>query len=242
MYIFARSSKSTVADILDSKNLSVLFVSTPSPKAISILTRSVCRAQKLFNLNPNWVNATLEDSIPSDIREDVVYRSLVQSDVIFSSEGLTLLAIDHCYSLKSTLDRIARGSWDLTMADAVDVLRRLVYVSRGRPMTRGYLRQCYPEIQVSDNTLLRLNAEFESRFGTRGVVGVNDEYIGWRRDGLTWSPEMEDYGSQLGYSISRTSSAASHRSEWEKQFAPPPHEQPDDMSIAYIFSNKVGFI
>lgn len=109
-------------------------------------------------------------------------------------------------------------------------------------MTRGYLQQCYPEIELTDYTLLQLNSQFESRFGTRGVVGVNDEYIRWRREGVTWSPELEHYGSELGSSsLSRSSSSASRRSDWEKAFSPISDEE-DEASIAYIFANRVGFI
>ena len=234
-----------------------MFVSPPPPKTLAALRRSVARAQGLYGLGQNWVNSTaLEASIPVAARDLVVYRSLLQNDAVFSSEGLTLLALDHCFALKCALaglpspsspssspvcDRYGysygyaydseddnclgggggrpdgaggRGRYDA----AVDILQRLVYVSRGRPMTRGYLRQCYrcyAHGDIPDSVLLRLNAEYEARFGSRGIVGVNDEYMGWRRDGLMWSAELEEYGRELAFSHSRSSSPTnSLRSAW----------------------------
>jgi hypothetical protein len=200
----------------------------------------VQRAQKLFNLNTNWVNTTLDRSISADIRESVIERTLLQNDIVFSSEGLTLFALDHCYALKSTLDKLSRGSWDASFSDAVDILRRLVYISRGRAMTRGYIRQCYSKMEVTDNMLLRLNSEYERRHGHRGIVGVNDEYIRWNRDGMKWSEEIEEYGRELGMSISRSTSAASSRSDWEDKPLPDPPYEED--YIAEIFAKKAGFI
>lgn len=249
----------------DSTSLNVMFVSPPPPKTLAALRRSVTRAQGLCGLGQNWVNSTaLEASIPAAARDLVVYRSLLQNDAVFSSEGLTLLALDHCFALKCALaglpspsspvcDRYGysygygydseeddsclgggggrpdgaggRGRYD----GAVNILRRLVYVSRGRPMTRGYLRQCYRCYahsgggggggglggDIPDSVLLRLNAEYEARFGSRGIVGVNDEYMGWRRDGLMWSAELEEYGRELAFSHSRSSSpTTSLRSAW----------------------------
>ncbi|KAA8912023.1 hypothetical protein FN846DRAFT_897565 [Sphaerosporella brunnea] len=221
-------------------SLSILLVSELTPKTMTTLTRSVQRAQKLFNLNTNWVNTTLGRSVPEDLREIVVERSLLQNDIFFSSEGLTLFALDHCYALKSTLDKLSRGSWDASFDDAVDILRRLVYISRGKPMTRGYIRRCYPSMEVTDNMLLRLKAEYERQHGHRGMVGVNDEYIRWNRDGLKWSEEIEEYGRELGISISRSTSAASSRSDWEDKPLPDPPSEEED--IAAIFAKKGGFI
>ncbi|KAF8244046.1 hypothetical protein K440DRAFT_559898 [Wilcoxina mikolae CBS 423.85] len=219
--------------------LNLIFVTPPSPKTLTTLTRSVGRAQKLFNLSQTWVNTTLEASIPAELRDDVIYRTLLQNDIVFSSEGLTLLALDHCFALKSTLDRLNRGSWDASFDTAVDILRRLVYISRGRPMTRGYIQQCYRSIEIPDNTLLRLNAEYEAMYNHRGVVGVNDEYIGWRRDGLTWSAELEEYGSELAFSLSRSSSPASQRSDWEDKPLPDPPRGDRD-TIREIFAGPAG--
>ncbi|KAI5812160.1 hypothetical protein BZA77DRAFT_253632 [Pyronema omphalodes] len=218
--------------------LNLIFVTPPSAKTLTTLTRSVARAQKLFNLSQNWVNTTLEASIPAEIRDDVIYQSLLQNDIVFSSEGLTLLALDHCFALKSTLDRLSRGSWDASLDSAVEILRRMVYISRGRPMTRGYIAHSHKTIQIPDNVLLRLNAEYEAQFGQRGIVGVNDDYLGWRREGLTWSAELEEYGQELAFSLSRSSTPESQSSYLEDKPLPELPLRNRD-TIQAIFSSPV---
>jgi hypothetical protein len=92
-------------------------------------------------------------------------------------------------------------------------------------------------LQVSDQMLLRLNAEYSLRWlGQRGVVGVNDEYIGWRRDGVTWSAELEEYGSELAYELSRTAGGGGLNSCLIDDKPLP--EDPKDTSIAEIFAKK----
>jgi hypothetical protein len=221
-----------------SQSLSVLPVSSHSPKTLSTLVRSVRRAQKIYGLGGNWINPQLETEVPEELKSAVIQQSLLQNEIIFSSEGLTLFAIDHCFSLKFELDKLSRGSRTTSYDGVVDTLRRLVYISRGRPMTRGFIGHCYPTIDVGDQMLLRLNAEYEHRFGHRGVVGVNDEYMGWRRDGLTWSAELEEYGRELAFSLSRSSSGCSSPNDLDDKPLPPYPPYCSDTGIADIFSSK----
>lgn len=53
-------------------------------------------------------------------------------------------------------------------------------------------------MEVSDQTLLRVNAEYEWQFGSRGVAGVNDEYMGWRREGIAdWNIGLDDISKEI---------------------------------------------
>lgn len=172
-------------------------------KASDILVRAIKKASKKYGLGATWFNTSVQETINPVLLEQVVYRSLVQNDVVFSSEGLTIIAIDHAYALKAGLNDMEnrRGS----LLEQVLLLRRIVYISRGRPLTRGYIRRCYSGLETSDSMLLRLNAEYEQKYKARGVVGVNDEFMEWRREGLTWSAEMEEYRKELRTMIERDS-------------------------------------
>lgn len=139
----------------------------------------------------------MENEIDRDYIDYVVHRSLLQNQVIFSSEGLTLITVDLCFALKAKMESLSINFFIEDLEDAVLILRRLVIVYRGRPLTKGYIGRSYPRMEVSDQTLLRLNAEYEWQFGTRGVVGVNDEYMGWRREGVVdWNICLEDLGKE----------------------------------------------
>lgn len=140
----------------------------------------------------------METEIDRDYIDYVVHRSLLQNQVIFSSEGLTLIAIDLCFALKAKIESLSTKFVTMDLEDAVVILRRLVIVYRVRLLTKGYIGRSYSRMEASDQTLLRLNAEYEWQFGTRGVVGVNDEYMGWRREGaVDWKICLEDLGRDV---------------------------------------------
>lgn len=196
--------------------MSILIATRLSTKSLGILARAVQKATKKFSLGANWfnINCAIANDIdpPSPVpehqqfcKDDLIHHSLIQNDVLFSSEGLTLVAVDHCYALKASLVAITNsyyGARSSILDDPLAILRRMVYVARGRPLTRGYVRRCYPHLEIEDALLLRLNSEYEAIFHTRGVIGINDEYIGWRREGLTWSAEMEEYARELATNMS----------------------------------------
>jgi hypothetical protein len=167
---------------------------------MAVLAKAAQKAEQRFNLGVNWVNMNFEKEIYQDDLETLTHCSLMQNEVLFSSEGLTCLAIDLCYALKTKLEAHTLNPWNAAsdLDEAVDILRRLIRDYRGRPLTRGYIRRNYAGIEVSDAVLLRLNAEYERKFGTRGVVGVHDEYMGWRREGMAgWNTGFEELRKEL---------------------------------------------
>ncbi|PWW78240.1 hypothetical protein C7212DRAFT_352549 [Tuber magnatum] len=173
--------------------ISILQASALSPRSLSILFDSVHRAQKKFGLANDWVNTDLGRQVDSDYLDYVIHKSLLQNEIVFSSEGLTLVAVDLCFALKSKLESLTKNFTQKDIEDAVVLLRRLVVIYRGRPLTKGYIRTSYPRMEVSDQILLRLNELYEWQYHTRGVVGVRDEYMEWRREGIVdWPFGIED--------------------------------------------------
>jgi hypothetical protein len=170
--------------------------------------------------------------VDRDYVDYVTHRSLVQNEIVFSSEGLTLVAVDLCFALKQKLEALSNKFTAKDVEDAVVILRRLVVVCRGRPLTRGYLRMSYPRMEVSDQALLRLNAEYEWRFGSRGVVGVNDEYMGWRREGIVdWKFGSDELKRDISASLEK-----GRLCSWTDKPLP---DTPYREDFAAIFSNGV---
>lgn len=190
-----------------------------STKHHTALARAVKKTAQKYSLGANWLTTSSQvHSLDPSTKDAVIQASLLQDELVFSSEGLTLVAIDFCFELKTRLSSLSKGMFsNLALDEAIILLRRFVSHSKGRPLSARYLRRCYVEVAtgVSDHMLLRLNAEYEAVFGERGVVGVNDEYMQWRREGNTWSPEMEQYQHQLACARRRTvvSSCFSDNSE-----------------------------
>lgn len=196
-----------------------------------MLSKVAEKAEKKFGLAPNWLNTHLENEIDHDYIDYVVHRSLLQNQIIFSSEGLTLIAVDFCFALKAKMEAFSTLFLAKDLEDAVVILRRLVVVYRGRPLTKGYIGRSYPRMEISDQTLLRVNAEYEWQFGTRGVVGVNDEYMGWRREGIAdWKVCLEDLRSEA-FGIEKGFYA------YDEKPLPPTPETPQE-AFAALFATK----
>ncbi|KAL7268601.1 hypothetical protein RUND412_008772 [Rhizina undulata] len=212
-------------------DISILQASPLSPRSLSILVQAVQKAGKKFGLGVNWVNTQLENEMDHHYLDNLIHQSLLQNEIIFSSEGLSLYAVDLFFALKSKLARISTHSTPQSrdLDEAVELLRRLVVVYRGRPLPKGYIKRHYPRIEVTDQALLRLNSEYEWRFGSRGICGVNDEYMVWRREGAAdWKIGFEELKREVSLNVRDSPDP------WdEKPFPEAPHE-----TIAAIFATK----
>lgn len=93
----------------------------------------------------NSHNCFPEIIAPSEygLHADVIHWSLVQNEVLFSSEGLTLLAPDHVYAFKSALASYSTTQAPPRLEDAVNELRRLVLVQAGRKLSMRTLTSRY---------------------------------------------------------------------------------------------------
>jgi hypothetical protein len=109
---------------------------------------------------------------------DLIRRSLQQNEILFSSEGLTLLSLDHVYTFKCTLHIYSRtlSPYDLTLS--VDELRRLVLAQRGRRITKGYLMRAYEWLGISLAALVDVNEGYKTAYGgvkREGGIEVQNE-------------------------------------------------------------------
>jgi len=109
---------------------------------------------------------------------DLIRRSLEQNEVLFSSEGLTLLSLDHVYTFKCTLHAYSRtlSPFDYTLS--VDELRRLVLAQRGRRITKGYLMRAYEWLGISLSALMDVNQGYKTAYGglkREGGIEVQNE-------------------------------------------------------------------
>ncbi|GJN80614.1 hypothetical protein PLIIFM63780_004141 [Purpureocillium lilacinum] len=102
--------------------------------------------------------------------------SLLQNEVLFSTEGLTLVALDHLYSVKSALSVYSTTRSPLRLEDAVDELRRFVLASRGAKISKADLLRSYDWLGVSSAAVEDLDAMYRRAYGgpegAGAIVGI----------------------------------------------------------------------
>jgi hypothetical protein len=101
----------------------------------------------------------------------LIRRSLTQNEILFSSEGLTLLSLDHVYTFKCHLHTYSRTLSPIDLTSAVDELRRLVLAHNGQRITKGYLMRAYEWLGVSLAALVDVNEGYKTAYGGQTRTG-----------------------------------------------------------------------
>lgn len=154
-----------------------------------ILTKIVRKACLKFHLGPSWMTALGERSGKRSSKDffDVnrfdpylIHRSLIQHEVIFGGEGLTLLSIDHIYTFKHFLGVLSSISWVplsrvVCLASCIELLHRINTIYTGRKPLRGYFIRVYPDIKVNEATLDEVCTTYNLRHSGSGTPGVPKE-------------------------------------------------------------------
>ncbi|KAF3909872.1 hypothetical protein ABW21_db0206258 [Orbilia brochopaga] len=185
--LFFRSKRTTRA-------VELLHTSALSTKQKDVLVSGVLRATEKYGITrEDWINNAGEIAMRrSDMHggdvEEVVTRSFAQKEIVFSGDGMTLLAVDFAYELRkmlhllsTELDRGEEGSDGDQEGDAIDIgdmvelVRRLVTVEgRGRSLSREAIEERYKNLVFSARAWAVLGEEYERRFGEQGLREGDD--------------------------------------------------------------------
>lgn len=114
----------------------------------------------------------------------------MQNEVLFSSEGLTLIALDGLYSLKAALSAYSRTKSSLRLEDAVDELRRLVLASNGRKVLKTDLLRSYDWLSVSHNAIKDLDKMYKRAYGGPEEVGAISGMASSHREHIILEPAI----------------------------------------------------
>jgi hypothetical protein len=128
----------------------------------------------------------------------LIRRSLTQNEVLFSSEGLTLLSLDHVYTFKCHLHTYSRTLSRIDLTSAIDELRRLVLALGGRRVTKGYLMREYDWLGVSLAALVDVNQGYKTAYGGAGRTGgieISEERASPLPVGKRLSPLKTDFST-----------------------------------------------
>ncbi|KAF3931931.1 hypothetical protein ABW20_dc0101067 [Dactylellina cionopaga] len=205
--LFFRSKRFT-------RSVSLIQTSALTSKQKDTLISAVLRAAEKFGIErEDWVNNGGEVAMvrvgmmvvggrgDGEEVDEVVARSLVQKEIVFSGDGMTLLAVDFVYELRRMLYLLSKvleggeggeetreGLEEVDIDDMVELVRRLVAVEgKGRSLRREVIESVYGRLVFSDYAWMVLGREYERRFGEKGLRDYDEE-----------SDEEEEEGIVMG--------------------------------------------
>ncbi|KAL9576545.1 MAG: hypothetical protein Q9212_007010 [Teloschistes hypoglaucus] len=193
-------NKLYVIFILSASNPSYIPAWPISRSAQFKVIRICRRACELFPITPEWVRDVA--SMPMcrnpaerlEARSEDAYlikRSLIQHEIVFSGEGLTLLTVDHVWTFKRHLLALSESTYlgtasNVSMESCVHLLRRINDTYRGIKLSISYLYRAH-NMELPLPTLKEVCNAYFRAFKEPGVQGLSAK-IGEQIPSL---PELE---------------------------------------------------
>ena len=152
----------------------------PIPRSTQvILAKIVHKACLKFHFGSSWMTALGSTSGKRSSKDffDVdrfdpylLHRSLVQHEVIFGGDGLTLLSVDYIYTFKHFLAVLSSINWVplsrvVCLASCVELLHRINNLYTGRKPLRGYFLRVYNDIEINAASLDEVCKAYDLKYG-----------------------------------------------------------------------------
>ncbi|KAF4990868.1 hypothetical protein FDECE_14223 [Fusarium decemcellulare] len=134
------------------------------PKSEKILNSTLEKTEKKFCVGSEWLAPSFRPS-SCGLTNQLIHSSIIQNEVLFSSEGLTLLSLDRLYSLKSALSSYSKTKSHLRLEDAVDELRRIILATNGAKVSKTAILRSYDWLSVSSSALVDLDRMYRRAYG-----------------------------------------------------------------------------
>lgn len=199
----------SVALIISEHEPFVIPVWPLARKAQLILSKIVRKACARFDLSPSWLTALAAHSNKRDFsrifdqyRPDsyIVRRSIVQHEVVFSEEGLTLLNIDHIYTFKQLLCTLSKKDWvpharDVCLSSCVHLLHRINEVYTDPKVSRGYIARVYKDIEFNRGSWEEVNSAYSLNYcsaSIKDVTMLEPDYTALTDITLDWERDSSD--------------------------------------------------
>ena len=148
-----------------------------------LLAKFIQKANEQYRIDYTWLKALLELCKPIEANyifeshraiSYIVHRSLAQKDLIYSGEGLTVLAVDCIYSFKGQLTELG-GEMAVPLfredckESCVELLRYVNTMYKDIILSRGYLRRAYHQFELDEDVLEEVCEAYRARFGSEGI-------------------------------------------------------------------------
>jgi len=146
------------------------------------LAQIIRKAARRFNLQPSWLTALASSSnkclpkIFETYRPDsyVVRRSIIQHELVFGEEGLTLLTIDHVFTFKQLLRTLSKQDWvpharEVCLSSCVHLLHRINEIYPEPEVSSGYLKRVYKEIEYRKESWQEVISAYDVNYCTASI-------------------------------------------------------------------------
>ncbi|OLN93936.1 hypothetical protein CCHL11_03428 [Colletotrichum chlorophyti] len=163
------------------------------------LRQTIERAEKKFRIGTEWLPPVVDGSA-CGVTSSLMRRSIVQNEVLFASEGLTLVSLDRLYTFKAALSSYSRTNAPLRLEDAVDELRRLVLSRAGKKVSKSDLLRSYDWLGVTDAALADVDRMYRRAYGGPDKVGAIE--------GVGSAAQVQETLSELEREVDDTMAAA----------------------------------
>ncbi|KAK2762590.1 hypothetical protein FQN54_000763 [Arachnomyces sp. PD_36] len=153
---------------------------TPTSEAFSMITS---KAAKKFPLDSSsfwantlqWCNSQQQKrETQTERKKYLIHRSLVQNEILFGQEGLTLLSMDRVYTFKHRLQTLSNGRARMPehvyISSCAKLLKRTIQEYNGRPFSKAFFHLIYDHLHVRDDLLNKVATEYKQKYGATGIV------------------------------------------------------------------------
>ncbi|KAK2690264.1 hypothetical protein QWA68_011133 [Fusarium oxysporum] len=134
------------------------------PRSEKILNSILTKTEKKFAIGTEWLSPAVRAS-SCGLTNQLIHSSIIQNEVLFCSEGLTVLSLDRLYSLKSALSSYSKTKSHLRLEDAVDELRRIILATNGAKVSKTAILRSYDWLSVSNWALVELDRMYRRAYG-----------------------------------------------------------------------------
>ncbi|EAW06382.1 uncharacterized protein ACLA_080660 [Aspergillus clavatus NRRL 1] len=137
------------------------------------LCRIVAKGAKKFSLGQSWTDALTRSQFERQANEYLIQQSILQNEVVFSREGLTLLNVDRIHTFKRRLCILSNRETAVEepfLASCVHLLHRTICDYQGRPFSKAFFHRVYEQLDVRDDLLTRVATTYKKEYGQEGIV------------------------------------------------------------------------
>lgn len=159
----------------ESSDLNIIPVTQLDTQSWKTFYKIVEKGAKKYSLGQGWTDALELHARRQVKNEYLIEQSLRQNEILFSQEGLTLLAVDRIYTLKRRLCVLAQTEKNIKneekyLSSCVQLLNKTITSCQGRPFSFGFFHRAYEHLHITDDILKKVAEAYKARYGQEGIV------------------------------------------------------------------------